>query len=120
MIILSPINHFLLYQFQRTALHKASFKGHVEVMKRLLEAGADIEKKDKVKFKHSTLFFFLTLTQHQPHNSVCVFVFQLEATAVHWACRGGSLPALQLLLDQGAKITSRDKVGPLNLDEGLQ
>uniref|UniRef100_A0AAQ6ITD6 Ankyrin repeat domain-containing protein 1 n=1 Tax=Anabas testudineus TaxID=64144 RepID=A0AAQ6ITD6_ANATE len=67
--------------FQRTALHKASFKGHVEVMKRLLEAGADIEKKDK-----------------------------LEATAVHWACRGGSLPALQLLLDQGAKITSRDKL----------
>ncbi|CAK6982084.1 ankyrin repeat domain-containing protein 1-like [Scomber scombrus] len=67
--------------FQRTALHKASFKGHVEVMKRLLEAGAVIEKKDK-----------------------------LEATAVHWACRGGSLPALQLLLDQGAKYTSRDKL----------
>ncbi|XP_071336033.1 ankyrin repeat domain-containing protein 1 isoform X1 [Trachinotus anak] len=67
--------------FQRTALHKASFKGHMEVMKRLLEAGAAIEKKDK-----------------------------LEATAVHWACRGGSLPALQLLLDQGAKFTSRDKL----------
>ncbi|XP_054456664.1 ankyrin repeat domain-containing protein 1-like [Anoplopoma fimbria] len=67
--------------FQRTALHKASFKGHVEVMKRLLEAGAAMEKKDK-----------------------------LEATAVHWACRGGSLPALQLLLDQGAKFTYRDKL----------
>ncbi|KAL7383415.1 hypothetical protein ABVT39_010242 [Epinephelus coioides] len=67
--------------FQRTALHKASFKGHVEVMKRLLEAGASIEKKDK-----------------------------LEATAVHWACRGGSLTALQLLLDQGAKFTYRDKL----------
>ncbi|XP_042288686.1 ankyrin repeat domain-containing protein 1-like [Thunnus maccoyii] len=67
--------------FQRTALHKASYKGHVEVMKKLLEAGAAIEKKDK-----------------------------LEATAVHWACRGGSLPALQLLLDQEAKFTSRDKL----------
>ncbi|KAL3050737.1 hypothetical protein OYC64_012708 [Pagothenia borchgrevinki] len=67
--------------FQRTALHKASFKGHVDVMKRLLEAGATIEKKDK-----------------------------LEATAVHWACRGGSLPALQLLMDQGAKVTYRDKL----------
>ncbi|MEQ2239864.1 hypothetical protein ILYODFUR_009046 [Ilyodon furcidens] len=67
--------------FQRTALHKASFKGHVEVMRRLLEAGAAIEQKDK-----------------------------LEATAVHWACRGGCLPALQLLLDQGGKITSRDKL----------
>uniref|UniRef100_A0A3Q3J8U5 Uncharacterized protein n=1 Tax=Monopterus albus TaxID=43700 RepID=A0A3Q3J8U5_MONAL len=67
--------------FQKTALHKASFKGHVGVMKRLLEAGVDIERKDK-----------------------------LEATAVHWACRGGSLEALQLLLDQGAKFTSRDKL----------
>ncbi|XP_075902240.1 uncharacterized protein ankrd1a [Nelusetta ayraudi] len=67
--------------FQRTALHKASFKGHVEVMRRLLEGGASIEKKDK-----------------------------LEATALHWACRGGSVEALQLLLDAGAKISQRDKL----------
>ncbi|XP_020774168.1 ankyrin repeat domain-containing protein 1 [Boleophthalmus pectinirostris] len=67
--------------FQRSALHKASFKGHTEVMKRLLDAGAALENTDK-----------------------------LDATAVHWACRGGSLPALQLLLDQGAKFTSRDKL----------
>uniref|UniRef100_A0A8C6SN51 Ankyrin repeat domain 1a (cardiac muscle) n=1 Tax=Neogobius melanostomus TaxID=47308 RepID=A0A8C6SN51_9GOBI len=67
--------------FQRSALHKASFRGHTEVMKRLLEAGADPEKKDK-----------------------------LEATAVHWACRGGDLTALQLLIHQGATFTSRDKL----------
>ncbi|XP_061767467.1 ankyrin repeat domain-containing protein 1-like [Nerophis ophidion] len=67
--------------FQRTALHKASFKGHVDVMTRLLDAGAAIERKDK-----------------------------LEATAVHWACRGGNLPALQLLLKRGAKFTARDKL----------
>lgn len=36
-------------QFQRTALHKASFKGHVDVITRLLEAGAAIEQKDKVR-----------------------------------------------------------------------
>ncbi|MEQ2196913.1 hypothetical protein XENOCAPTIV_017832 [Xenoophorus captivus] len=41
---------------------------------------------------------------------------KLEATAVHWACRGGCLPALQLLLDQGAKITSRDKDGKTPLE----
>ncbi|XP_037543766.1 ankyrin repeat domain-containing protein 1-like [Nematolebias whitei] len=67
--------------FQRTALHKASFKGHMDVIKRLLEAGAVIEQKDK-----------------------------LEATAVHWACRGGNLLALEFLLNQGAKFTSRDKL----------
>ncbi|XP_061645048.1 ankyrin repeat domain-containing protein 1-like isoform X3 [Phyllopteryx taeniolatus] len=66
--------------FQRSALHKASFKGHVEVMTALLDAGAAIDWKDK-----------------------------LESTAVHWACRGGNLPALQLLLQRGAKITARDK-----------
>lgn len=44
-------------------------------------------------------------------------MFQLEATAVHWACRGGSLAALQLLLDQGAKFTYRDKVGTHGLEE---
>ncbi|KAM6956580.1 uncharacterized protein FYW47_012528 [Aplochiton taeniatus] len=67
--------------FQRTALHKASYKGNVDIVQRLLEAGAAIEKKDK-----------------------------LEATAMHWACRGGSLSALELLLNQGAKLTSRDKL----------
>ncbi|XP_071774308.2 ankyrin repeat domain-containing protein 1 [Centroberyx gerrardi] len=67
--------------FQRTALHKASFKGNLEIIKRLLEAGAAIHSKDK-----------------------------LEATAVHWACRGGSLSALELLLNQGAQFTSRDKL----------
>lgn len=40
---------FLNLQFQRTALHKASFKGHMDVIKRLLEAGAAIEQKDKVR-----------------------------------------------------------------------
>ncbi|KAJ7984965.1 hypothetical protein DPEC_G00360210 [Dallia pectoralis] len=67
--------------FQRTALHKASSKGHVEIVNRLLRAGASIEKKDK-----------------------------LDATAVHWACRGGSQPVLELLLNEGGKFNSRDKL----------
>lgn len=44
---------FTFLQFQRTALHKASFKGHVDIMKRLLEAGASMDKKDKVRLKNS-------------------------------------------------------------------
>ncbi|XP_030643345.1 ankyrin repeat domain-containing protein 1 [Chanos chanos] len=67
--------------FKRTALHKASYRGHVEIMKRLIEAGASIENKDK-----------------------------LDSTAVHWACRGGSLPALELLLNHGGKFNTRDKL----------
>lgn len=52
-----------------------------------------------------------THTEKRHQSNSVLFMFQLEATAVHWACRGGSLPALQLLLDQGAKFTYRDKVG---------
>ncbi|KAL4641009.1 ankyrin repeat domain-containing protein 1-like [Arapaima gigas] len=67
--------------FKRTALHRACSEGHVELVKRLLDAGALIENKD-----------------------------ELESTAVHWACRGGSLPILELLLNHGGKIEARDKV----------
>lgn len=49
-----------IFQFQRTALHKASFKGHVEVMRKLLEAGAAIEQKDKVLL--SLLLFHTPIT----------------------------------------------------------
>ena len=38
----------LVSQFGRSALHKASSHGHVEVVSRLLQAGVDIENKDKV------------------------------------------------------------------------
>ena len=43
---------------------------------------------------------------------ICIILmfFKLDATAVHWACRGGSQPALELLLNQGGKFNSRDKV----------
>lgn len=35
---------------------------------------------------------------------------KLQATEVHWACRGGSLLVLEALLNHGAKLDSRDKV----------
>ncbi|XP_005385895.1 PREDICTED: ankyrin repeat domain-containing protein 1 isoform X2 [Chinchilla lanigera] len=35
---------------------------------------------------------------------------ELESTAIHWACRGGSLDVLKLLLNKGAKISARDKL----------
>lgn len=76
-------------------------------MKRLLEAGASMDKKDKVRLQKSQ---GMDDNQEQRVAQLCECVLQLDATAVHWACRGGSLPALQLLLDQGAQLTYRDKV----------
>ncbi|MCJ8738410.1 hypothetical protein PDJAM_G00035590 [Pangasius djambal] len=67
--------------FNRTALHRACSRGNVEIVRRLLEAGALIENKDK-----------------------------LDATAVHWACRGGSLPVLELLLNHKGNLHAKDKL----------
>ncbi|XP_027033281.2 ankyrin repeat domain-containing protein 1b isoform X2 [Tachysurus fulvidraco] len=67
--------------FNCTALHRACSQGNAEIVRRLLEAGALIEIKDK-----------------------------LDATAVHWACRGGSLPVLELLLNHNGNIHAKDKL----------
>ena len=37
-----------IYQNRWTPLHKAAHKGHIDVMKVLVDAGADIEAKDGV------------------------------------------------------------------------
>ena len=37
-----------IYQSLRTPLHKAAHKGHIDVMKVLVDAGANIEAKDGV------------------------------------------------------------------------
>ncbi|KAJ7420946.1 Ankyrin repeat domain-containing protein 1 [Pitangus sulphuratus] len=35
---------------------------------------------------------------------------ELQSTALHWACRGGSLDVLKFLLDKGININARDKL----------
>ncbi|KAG7274487.1 hypothetical protein CRUP_001452 [Coryphaenoides rupestris] len=67
-------------QDNRTGLHKGCFRGHTEVVKRLLEAKADVHMKDK-----------------------------LGSSCLHAACRGGCLPILELLLSHGAETSDRDK-----------
>lgn len=47
----SSFSSLSLLKFNCTALHKACSQGNVEMVRRLLEAGALIENKDKVQFK---------------------------------------------------------------------
>uniref|UniRef100_A0A8C0FMC1 Ankyrin repeat domain-containing protein 1 n=1 Tax=Bubo bubo TaxID=30461 RepID=A0A8C0FMC1_BUBBB len=68
-------------EYKRTALHRACSEGHLEVVKKLVEAGALLEQKD-----------------------------MLESTALHWACRGGNLDVLKFLLDKGINRNARDKL----------
>lgn len=47
-----------VHQFKRSALHKACYRGHMDIMRKLLEAGASIENRDKVENK------YILITQH--------------------------------------------------------
>uniref|UniRef100_A0A3B4AEF8 Uncharacterized protein n=1 Tax=Periophthalmus magnuspinnatus TaxID=409849 RepID=A0A3B4AEF8_9GOBI len=67
--------------FERTALHRAAFRGHAEVVSKLLESGADVTATDK-----------------------------LDTTCLHAACRGGNPAVLRMLLQKGANITALDKL----------
>ncbi|XP_008060738.1 ankyrin repeat domain-containing protein 2 [Carlito syrichta] len=68
-------------QFRRTALHRASLEGHVELLEKLLESGATVDFQDR-----------------------------LDCTALHWACRGGHMEVVKLLQSRGADSNVRDKL----------
>ncbi|XP_072482725.1 ankyrin repeat domain-containing protein 2 isoform X2 [Notamacropus eugenii] len=67
--------------FRRTALHRASLEGHMEILQKLLDSGANVDFQDR-----------------------------LDCTAIHWACRGGHLEVVKLLQSHGADINVRDKL----------
>ncbi|XP_062319095.1 ankyrin repeat domain-containing protein 2 isoform X3 [Osmerus eperlanus] len=69
-----------IHKLRRTALHRASMEGHIMVIQKLLENGADITLKDR-----------------------------LDSRAVHWASRGGRLGVLKVLHSHGADLNVRDK-----------
>ena len=55
-----------LVQTERSALHEAARWGHVDVVKVLLEAGADIQARDKVeKLTSYQHIYFIGILKHQ-------------------------------------------------------
>src|SRR5688572_18254162 len=71
-----------------TPLILAAHRGYLEIVELLLDAGADVEKRERVS----------------------------ETTAVHWAAERGDVPVLERLVRAGARIDVIDAwfgLGPL-------
>ena len=65
-----------------TALHRAVSKGHVDVVQVLIDAGADVEAKDR-----------------------------MGRSPLHWACEEGRLAIVKMLVKAGAEVCATDNEG---------
>ncbi len=74
-------------EFKRTALHFASKKGHLEIVKTLIDNGADVNAKDN-----------------------------MGKRALHWASDAGCLQIVQYLIAKGADLNARDNLKRKALD----
>lgn len=101
----------------RTPLLAAAEEGHLEAVKCLLDAQAD------VNFQDTSGFHALYLSAGAPHHSQNLVKLLLAEradlqlqnnagyTALHNACGSGEVPALQALLDAGADWNAKSKSG---------
>jgi ankyrin repeat protein len=107
----------------RTPLHWASDKGHVQVFKELVEHGADIETKGNDEW---TPLHFACFKGRVP---VVIELLSrganIEANAVwgntplHFACIKGHLPVVKALLSGGADILAANDNGRLPIPEAV-
>jgi len=77
-------------EFGRNGIHMAAANGHVEIVKLLVEAGADVGTENAE-----------------------------GSTPLHWACLNGHVGIVDYLLDKGAKLSACNKAGKTPFDEAL-
>ena len=97
-----------------TALSEASYSGHVEVVRLLLEAAA------VDKFNSRQCVAALTWACYNGHTAVASLLLQATATdaavddgitALMWASSSGHVAVVSLLLEAGAAVDVTDKAG---------
>ncbi|KAI7805730.1 putative ankyrin repeat domain-containing protein 2-like [Triplophysa rosa] len=84
---------YLPFEYHQQRFFESSSQGKPEVEKSL-EDGGDPNTWDQVKITGADINF----------------KDRLDSTAVHWACRGGSIAAPKVLQDRGADINVKDKL----------
>ena len=106
--------------WNETALSVVSHYGHFDIVRHLVEKGADIEKASSIG---STP---LTYTCWKGHLEVARYLLEQGAnrdkadnhgwTSLHYAAYHGHLEIAKLLMVYGADLNARDRIGDLPID----
>jgi ankyrin repeat protein len=105
-IFLQLLNHFKLFIY---FLFIASSNGHIEVVKELLDSGANIEEKDNLGWTPLIWGIFLQLLNH----------FKLFIYFLFIASFNGHIKVVKELLERGANIEEKDNYGNTPLIWGI-
>ncbi|HEY6411723.1 MAG TPA: ankyrin repeat domain-containing protein [Ktedonobacteraceae bacterium] len=108
------------YTSGRTLLHEVAGQGSLSIVELLLQLGADPNAADQLG--HPPLYF-VGNASHGAHGAEVVRVLAKaganvnaqerlkHCTALHMAARRGNVPVAEALLDCGADLEARDKLG---------
>lgn len=95
----------------KTALHDAAWKGNVEAVQMLLDAGADYDERTH---RGATPLHMASYRNHRAMPLLIEIGACIEdedkfgRTPLHWAAEVGHLDAIQMLLQSGAPVHARD------------
>lgn len=117
------------YTYNRTLLHEVAGRGSLATVELLLHLGADPIARDQ--WEHTPLYF-VGNASHGTQGAAIVRVLARSGadvnarerlkhcTALHMAARRGNVPVAGALLDCGADVEARDKLGETPLHRAVK